>query len=173
MATVPLEDLLVVQLADGQPGERADDPDGETLSTIAAALSLSPNQLSTQLELVSALESLKDRGLVTTRSVDDGSDDRVLFALADDGEARAPAVRNQLADTSVEVVDDTTRELTLREAAADLDGSMVGIAAQLADDGRYYPQETLDQEFVGRSVALQQSTDAISEVRGAPVGHSC
>lgn len=170
MTTVPLEDLLLVHLTDGQPGEGPDegavDAGDHSLSTIAATLSLSPDQLSTQIELVSTLESLEDRGLVRSRSVDDdGSDDHVLFAPTEQGAHRAPAIRDRLADTSIELVGEDSRELTLQEAAADLDSEMVEIAAQLTDDGRYYPQETPLQEFVGRTTALQQCTDAISEVQ--------
>lgn len=165
MVDVSTEDLVLAHLVSNC--EDDDSGDVSTLADIAEHLSLSRDRLSEQIELVSTLESLEDRGLVHMRTAkrDARTNDHVTFALTETGCDHARPIREQLATTTVEVAADRRVELSLSDAASRFARPLVEIAANCTDDGVYYPADAHIQEFIGRQDDLQACLGRLATVR--------
>lgn len=161
-----IEDLVLFVLAGaGEGGEHAGE--GYTILDLTDALGLSWDRLSDQIELASTLEALRERGLVTIQAPDgDLRSDCVRFISSECDGDRIGAIQEQLAKTTVEVVTGTRENLTIEEAAALFGRSQVEIAANLTDDGVYYPEDSSSREFFGHEDSLERCSGLVEAVRG-------
>lgn len=145
MGVTSTEELVLATLAAEQPLEETE---RIPLSTVTQTVGGDGQRLSQQVEITVAVETLAERGLVERETADEGE----LVQLTAEGSDNARSVYDTLVDEEIEVVDETTRrELSLGKAAAELDRSLVDIAAECSDDGVYYRGEPVPtDDLIGR-----------------------
>lgn len=175
MALVETTELVLVTLRsssrerDGYSPVGTEHDRSKSLSTIAEAVG-SSQYLSGTLELLTAIETLREEGLVTREST--VTDEQ--FHLTDEGDIRAQRIFERLRETDVELVTDEGRKrVTLESAAAQTGRPLVELAAECTDDGVcYVHEETPQQDLVGRSDELDQCTHLVERVRSTGRGEA-
>jgi predicted ATPase len=132
----------------------------------------SPEQLSEQIAVASAVERLREDGLVA--AVDEAGDDaETRFTLTDRGTEKAQEVTNRIRETEITVADADHREVTVATAAAELDRSPVEVYAALSADGVYYPPgETATDGVVDREAERDRCRSVVETVRDERSGRA-
>jgi tetratricopeptide (TPR) repeat protein/DNA-binding MarR family transcriptional regulator len=166
MSVAGTHDLLLATLArSAEPtsgAETTPSPDGsQPLSAVLRTIGSGDRRLSQQVELVAAIDALIDEGLVERTTSGEG----VVLALTDAGTERAREVQERLATTSIELVEgDHRRELTLKEAAAELDRSLIEVATECSDGCVYHHDESPGEGIVGRERERQVWSELVDRV---------
>lgn len=167
MAVASTEDLVFARLADAGPNEGG----SRTITDLADALS-SGDRFSDRIALVSTVEGLEEEGLIDIVVPEDAgvADGSIRIEVTEAGRERGQRIREQLADTTVELVDDGRRRVSLERAADELDRPLVELAARATDEGVVYTEATPDREFVGRGDATERCRAYVADATAGEGG---
>jgi tetratricopeptide (TPR) repeat protein len=135
MSLVSTEDALLAFLWEVS-GESAG---GSTLSRAVETITNGDGQLSQQVEVGMAAETLSKQGYLDRETA---SDDRVRLILTEDGDDQGSEIYDELTEQEIEVVGTgDTRQLTVEAAAETLDRSVAEIGATASGDGVVYRED--------------------------------
>jgi len=135
MSLVSTEDALLAFLFEVSR-ERSGRP---TLSSAVETVTSGDGQLSQQVEVGMAAETLSEQGYLDRETADD---DRVRLSLTEEGNDRGAEIFDELAQQEIEIVGTgETRQLTVETAAETLDLAVAEIGATASGDGVVYRQD--------------------------------
>lgn len=149
MDSVPTENLVLAAIGtDTTPHSSGNKTESVSLSAVTEAVTVGQQQLSKQVEIAVAVETLTEDGLLNRQTGE--SEERL--ELTERGQDRAREIRTQLSRTEIELVGNgAPRSLPLDEAATELDRSIVEIIVECSEDGIYYLHDEVPTvELVGR-----------------------
>jgi len=163
MSSVDTADLVLLALReyddDGDPV-----PYGVSAPGIGEALGADHDTVSDRIELLSALSTLADDGLVTERvaAVETLSDERKAYFLTEDGRRTARSLVDDLSSERV-TIRGPDGERTVRLDAVDCfdDRPMIRALARRTDDGVVHVGATPSEEVVDRETARDLLADAL------------
>jgi predicted ATPase len=167
MTVATTDELVLATLAGSSESDMPDATRRETassavLSEVVAQVSGGQTRLSKHVEIVGVLEELTERGLV--EHTEEGG--RELLSLTEKGAERAQVVREQLAETPIEIVDgEESQEVSLEQAAVELGRSLVELAVECSDTEVYHCEEHVSTEtLVGREPERETWSTLIDRV---------
>lgn len=171
MTVAPTDELVLTALApdsDGISSSEVDRHDRMTLEALISTVGNDRNRLSTQIELVTAIDHLEQDGLLRRRT--DAESDETVVELTAEGRPLAETVHSKLTETTIEVVDEESRvESSLGRVATDYECDPVEIAVACSADGVYYDTEPPSTDgVVGRDeerAAWEQLLERVLETR--------
>lgn len=135
MSLVSTEDALLAFLWE----ESRERSGGSTLSSAVETITNGDGQLSQQVEVGMAAETLSEQGYLDRETA---SEDRVRLALTEDGDDQGGEIYDDLTEQEIEVVGTgETRQLTVEAAAETLDRSVAEIGATASGDGVVYRED--------------------------------
>jgi tetratricopeptide (TPR) repeat protein len=167
MSLVSTEDALLAFLWE----ESRESSDGSTLSSAVETVTSGDGQLSQQVEVGMAAETLSEQGYLDRETADD---DRVRLTLTDEGDDRASAVYDDLTDREIELVGTgDTRELTVEAAAETLDLAVAEIGATASGDGVVYRQDRQPTDgLINRETEQATWQEILDRCRGESSGEA-
>lgn len=145
MGVVSTEELVLGRLHSSGSG---DGDNGVALSAVTESVSGGGQQLSQQVEIALAVETLTEQGHISQTS--EGGEE--YLSLTEAGSERAATVFEDLEATEIELVEEETRRtVTLADAARELGRSTVDLAAECSDEGVYHRRDQVETEgLIGR-----------------------
>lgn len=134
-------------------------PAARSIAGIGEAIGTDAGSVATRIELLSALEDLRDRGLVAerTRAVGRAEGERKVYELTEAGAEYVADRRAALRDREIVVRDDDTeRTVTLGAMDQYFDAEpLVRACSRLTEDGVVRLTDGVDQRFVDRETELE------------------
>lgn len=159
MGSIEQAELALVVLA-GCEGNTSPASAPYTVSELLDALAVPADRLSQQMTLATTLHELREEGLI--EATDDG--ESLAFSPTEEGIERATNVYEELADTRIELASGTRRALSLEAAAATYDQTIPELVQNLTDDGRYYPEESVEKRLVGRDHERERCREVLERL---------